>query len=304
MNDAVFKAALAGLLHDVGKFGQRQEVKSRRHTIVGEEAFKEIFADLIPFAWQDDIGDAIKFHHSKKPEETSKSIVKAVTVANWLASAERLDGHPEQIDPNVTPLLPITARVELDKEFDEHTWAFPVGRLGLEREELFPSQAISIGETDYQKLWRGFKKEVASFPEPIDNYSRIAGLMSLFRQYTTHIPSATPWAKEDKKRTVPDVSLYDHLKVTAAITVCLERILPDHLDALHKSGWQQMMKDTRPVAQLISGDLSGIQAFIYRIAEPARDKSHRSTAKRLRGRSFYLNLLNEVIAEWCRWGAI
>ena len=77
---------------------------------MGEEAFKEIFAAMIPFAWQDDIGDVIKFHHSNKPDETSKDIVKAVTVADWLASAERLDGHPEQIDPNATPLLPINSQ--------------------------------------------------------------------------------------------------------------------------------------------------------------------------------------------------
>ncbi len=298
MDDKVFQAALAGLLHDVGKFAQRQEIKTKRHTIVGEETFKEIFAALIPFARQDDIGDAIRFHHSNKPEETSKDIVKAVAVADWLASAERLDGHPEQIDPNATPLLPITARVELDKEAGEHTWAFPLKRLGLERSDLFPDQSISVGEKDYQTLWQDFKKEVESFPQPIDSYSRLAGFMSLVRQYTTHIPSATPWKNKAEQRTVPDVSLYDHLKVTAAITVCLERILPDHLDTLHKNGWQQMMKDERPVAQLISGDLSGIQSFIYRIAEPERDKSHRSTAKRLRGRSFYLNLLNELIAEW------
>lgn len=301
MDDKVFQAALAGLLHDVGKFAQRQETKTRRHTIVGEEAFRKIFAALIPFAWQDDIGDAIKFHHSNKPEETSKDIVKAVTVADWLASAERLDGHPEQVDPNVTPLLPITARVELDAEFDDRTWAFPLGRLGLERDELFPDQSISVGEKDYQKLWQDFKKEVEAFPQPIDTYSRLAGFMSLVRQYTTHIPSATPWAKDDNKRTVPDVSLYDHLKVTAAIAPCLLRLpaeYPDHLDELHKMRPPRIFDDARPVAQLISGDLSGIQAFIYRIAEPERDKSHRSTAKRLRGRSFYLNLLNELIAEW------
>ncbi|MBE7471268.1 MAG: type III-A CRISPR-associated protein Cas10/Csm1 [Anaerolineae bacterium] len=301
MDDKVFQAALAGLLHDVGKFAQRQETKTRKHTIVGEEAFKEIFAAMIPFAWQDDIGDAIKFHHSTKPEETSKPIVKVVTVADWLASAERLDGHPEQVDPNATPLLPITARVELDKESGEHTWAFPLKRLGLERSDLFPDQSISVGEKDYQTLWQDFIKEVESFPQPIDSYSRLAGFMSLVRQYTTHIPSATPWAKDNHKRTIPDVSLYDHLKVTAAIAPCLLCLLaehPDHLDELHKIRFPRIFDDTRPVAQLISGDLSGIQSFIYRIAEPERDKSHRSTAKRLRGRSFYLNLLNELIVEW------
>lgn len=308
MNDQIFKAALAGLLHDIGKFAQRQEQKVRSHTVVGSEVFAQIFEQIVPFDWQDDIGDAIRFHHSKKPNETGKDIVKAVTVADWLASAERLEGHPEQIDPKNTPLLPVTARVELDKTPVNQNWGFPLQMLSTTENDLFPRSidGIYVGGNPYEDLWRQFTKALSMFPGSIDSYSRVAGLISLLRQYTTHIPSATPWAPEDRKRTVPDVSLYDHLKVTAAIAPCLLRLpgeYPDHLDELHKMRPPTIFDNThpvgqRPVAQLIRGDLSGIQTFIYRITEPQRDGSHHSTAKRLRGRSFYLSMLTEVVAEW------
>jgi CRISPR-associated protein Csm1 len=301
MNNEIFKAALAGLLHDVGKFAQRREVKVRSHTVVGSEIFAQVFEQIIPFNWQDDIGDVIRFHHSKNPNETEKEIVKAVIVADWLASAERLDGHPEKIDPKNTPLLPITARVELDINQIEQNWGFPLLPLSTKEGDIFPQSigTIKVGEDPYQTLWRQFTEAMSSFPGLIDGYSRVTGLMSLFRQFTTHIPSATPWSRDDRKRTVPDVSLYDHLKVTAAIAPCLLNLYPDHLNELHRRGWRKMIEgEQRPVAQLIRGDLSGIQTFIYRITEPQRDGSHRSTAKRLRGRSFYLSMLTEVVAEW------
>ncbi|MBN1220826.1 MAG: type III-A CRISPR-associated protein Cas10/Csm1 [Anaerolineae bacterium] len=307
MREVVFKIALAGLLHDIGKFAQRREVRSRKHTIVGEEVLQEVFSSLVPFDWRDDLGDVIKFHHSDKKEETGKPIVKAVIVADWLVSAERLSGHPEQSAPEVTGLIPVTATVELDREYQVTGWKFPLRALTIAPEvdtpPIFPKQGIEVGRDDYIKLWSQFTEAMQSFPSPIDTYSRFTGLMSTLRLYTTQIPSATPWSdeKHKDKRTVPDVSLYDHLKVTAAIAPCLLRLPgehPDHLEELHQMRSPRIFDDTRPVAQLLRADLSGIQSFIYRIVTPERDKSHRSTAKRLRGRSFYLSLLTEVIADW------
>ncbi len=107
------------------------------------------------------------------------------------------------------------------------------------------------------------------------------------------MPSATPWADGDR-RTVPDVSLYDHLKSTAAIAACLYRELgPDEQDGLlaalrkgevHSSALQ------RPVCALLKGDVSGTQDFLYLMTS-------RGAAAGLRGRSFYLQLLTECVAH-------
>lgn len=299
--EETMKAALAGLLHDVGKFAQRAGTAGK-HAEVGANIIEGEFQSLWPPGWLDDIDDAVANHHGG---DTHKSVVKAVRVADWLASAERAKGFTEQGRPNTTPLVPITARVELDRVFSED-WSLPLQDLRIMPRELtddvyppiFPNRQVEVTTKEYGRLWDAFLDEIQTLPVPLDSLSRFVGLMSVLRRYTSQIPSATPWEDEEADRTVPDVSLYDHLKVTAAISSCLTRILPDHLDNLHRIGWRSVIQDERPVAQLLRADFSGIQAFIYRIVTPERERLHRATAKRLRGRSFHLSILLEVVVDW------
>jgi CRISPR/Cas system-associated protein Cas10 (large subunit of type III CRISPR-Cas system) len=87
-------------------------------------------------------------------------------------------------------------------------------------------------DNPYKRLWDEFPERVAGVhsktaPTPKADFRTI---LALLEKYTSFIPSATPWEKEDE-RTVPDVSLYDHLRVTAAIAACLDKqLLPDALE--------------------------------------------------------------------------
>ena len=74
------------------------------------------------------------------------------------------------------------------------------------------------------------------------------------------------------------------MRLVSAITACLQA-----------SGLFDK-EEKQSVAILVRGDLSGIQNFIYRITRPESQTEH--VAKRLRGRSFYLSVLVEVIADW------
>jgi len=75
-----------------------------------------------------------------------------------------------------------------------------------------------------------------------------------------------------------DVSRYNHARATAAVAVCLA---------------QNQLAAAAPAQSftLIGADLSGIQAFIYTLASAG-------AAKSLRARSFYLQLLAEVMARY------
>ena len=86
------------------------------------------------------------------------------------------------------------------------------------------------------------------------------------------MPSAVRRAKP------PDVSLFDHLKTTCAIASCLFETKSENKFLL------------------IKGDISGIQDFIYKLASP--EEAFKGMSKRLRGRSFYLTLLNETFAYY------
>ncbi len=306
MPENTFKVALAGLLHDIGKFAQRAGQEGK-HTVVGQRVIESNFKSLWPPGWSDDIGDAVAGHHGT---DTPKNIVKAVQVADWLTSARGEQGDSAQGDPKNSLLIPIAAKVALDKEGMEANWRLPLKSLNVssldepvEKDDeayppIFPKQNLTISLEDYENLWQALGGELQTLPGPINSFSRFTGLMSLLRCYTAQMPSGTPGEDEEADRGEPDVSLYDHLKVTAAIAPCLLQLPPDDLDALHALGWQPVMDDTRPVACLLRADISGIQAFIYRITTPEREREHRSTAKRLRGRSFYISLLSELVVDW------
>ena len=307
MEADIYQAAVAGLLHDIGKVAQRAG-REGEHAEIGGMILETDFKTLWLPGWPENICDAVTYHHAG---ETEKAVVKAVRIANWLASAKPNEGHSSEGAVQPTPLTPITARVELDRSGTEPNWALPLKALSIHYSEsdedgnryppIFPRQNLAVDTTEYAMLWDAFSREMNNMPGPINSYARFNGLLSILRQYTTQIPSVTDWKNDELERTGLDVSLYDHLKVTAAIAPCLLRLPethPDHLAELHAQGRQGVSADQRPVAELFRADFSGIQRFIYRIVTPASERTHQATAKRLRGRSFYIALLAEVVVDW------
>jgi CRISPR-associated protein Csm1 len=97
----------------------------------------------------------------------------------------------------------------------------------------------------------------------------------MLQKYTSFIPSAT-------YKVEPDISLFDHLKTTSALATCLY---------IYEN---EEHKNPLPFL-IIGGDISGVQNFIYRIAKA---QGVGGIAKRLRGRSFYLFLLQETVAKY------
>lgn len=92
--------------------------------------------------------------------------------------------------------------------------------------------------------------------------------IKLLEKYTSKVLSAGYLSH-------PDISLYDHSRITAALSVCYE------------------VGDESKECLLIKGDLSGIQPYIYGGIRKMTD-----IAKRLRGRSFTIQLLTDVISSY------
>lgn len=104
--------------------------------------------------------------------------------------------------------------------------------------------------------------------------SSVSSLLALLEKNLTFVPSETREVlNEDGSINTdkdPDISLYDHLKLTCAIALCL-------YDA-----------EESPEFLLVRGDISGVQNFIYTI-------SSKGALKGLRARSFYIELLSNHI---------
>jgi CRISPR-associated protein Csm1 len=291
LNEETIKVALAALLHDIGKFWQRAgRLGTHEEASAG---FIDEFKHLFSYDWLDDLRDGVGNHH----RDARKEIEKVVKVADRLSSEERLaEINIPQSDPDKTPLLPITAEIEFreGKPLDWHRWGYRLNELRLDEVCVFPVVDVKVSPEDYKNLWAKFEKEVKLL-SPITDYYGLISLLALLRKYATFIPSATPWEKDEEYRTLPDISLYDHLKVACAIAVCLMRVCPDDLEGFYRRDRRAREK---PVARLLRADFSGIQSFLYRITRAEAEAEFRSTAKRLRGRSFYLTLLADVAADW------
>jgi len=113
---------------------------------------------------------------------------------------------------------------------------------------------------------------------------------SLFMIYTSHIPAATVG------KVVPDVSLYDHSKTTAAIASAIY--------LYHKQNGTLNMGDIEKIKDyddkkflIVAGDFYGIQNFIF----SEGGSTNKASAKLLRGRSFAVSLITELAADMlCR----
>lgn len=167
----------------------------------------------------------------------------------------------------------ITLKEKDKKDWNtEYKYKLPMKEMILDT-TFFPS---SSDETlpDYKKLWNGFTSEL-KFIQSGTFRTFSETLLALLRKYTVTIPSST--------QHLPDVSLYDHAKTTAAFASCLYTFISEN-NRTDIPGSQE-----KPFL-LVGGDLSGIQKFIYGIIA-------KGAAKNLKGRSFYLQLLIDNIVQ-------
>jgi CRISPR-associated protein Csm1 len=168
----------------------------------------------------------------------------------------------------------------------------------LSPESIFPVEAKQYethtdkeAQDEYLELWQGFIQAIRQMPEShrnnwalwLDHFETAWGV------YTQAIPSATAFHIR------PDVSLYDHSRVAAALATALWRYHHENNDTgefarKQLSDQQQSWQEKKFL--LIQGDFFGIQDFIF----ASGGETNKRAAKLLRGRSFYVSLLSECAA--------
>lgn len=284
-------AALAGLLHDIGKFWQRAAAGRDQPLASGYESFRRLdnephhaygkhgahatwsaafVARHVPTALRE-VGYAVLYHHNP-PDQLSK----IVALADRLASGERAD----ETDKQPRNLLSVFCQIGEDDSSRPEPAYFPLRPLALDEATIFPSEQIEDDAAAYLRLWEQFERDAAMLQTQDDAEAYIESMYHLLYRYTWCVPSAF-------YRSTPDISLFDHSRVTAALAACLADLDETGVDHL----LQHQDDTTMPLAYLVEGDISGVQRFIYTLTS-------KGVAKGLRGRSFYLQLLNEAIARF------
>ncbi|MCL2115327.1 MAG: type III-A CRISPR-associated protein Cas10/Csm1 [Methanobrevibacter sp.] len=277
---------IAALLHDIGKFYQRATENSdknlhEKYKNLGKEDFGDNGAhskwsgELVRDVWGEEVENLVLYHHKPKNSDY-EGLAKIIQKADHHASSERMENE-KNLQVNREPLISIFSRVNLEKNENEKEYYVPLEPLTLDKntfEKIKPQPGKKIN-MDYKSLWTDFKNELKRIDTPNFNTT-----LAILKKYTSTIPSAVYKSKAD-------ISLYDHLKTTAALATCRFRY-EEETKKLQQTNHQKVYLS-------VTGDISGIQKFIYKVSSPQDAQSGMS--KRLRGRSLYLNLLNDSIAS-------
>ncbi|HQI45665.1 MAG TPA: type III-A CRISPR-associated protein Cas10/Csm1 [Bacteroidales bacterium] len=312
------KIYLAALLHDIGKFYQRAdevsvtkskylsvEIKNledlfcpenskikgkltHKHVLWTAQFFKDFESHLKGFLIKeknttiDSLMRLAAIHHKPSGNEINELIIQKADHYSSGADRSKINEAWKDAQEEETwdsfknvRMRSVFEGVSL-KNIENKVWSTDYkNRLALCEMQLnnnFFEHLKNEEFPDYVGLWKKFEQEV-KFVQTSSFKTFSETLLYLLEKYTSRIPSST--------QHLPDVSLYDHLKTTAAFAVCLYDFVTVNNRKLPKS-------DDKPFL-LIGGDLSGIQKFIYSIIA-------RGAAKNLKGRSFYLQLLiNNVV---------
>lgn len=264
----------AALLHDIGKFIERSksyEVDEKfRHIRVGHPKYSAQFLEVLkkrnPYFqhFTDDLINLVLYHH--EPRNDWETIVQ---LADWLSSSEREEGDTKERYYTV-PLKPIFSRL-FNKE--ETKYGYKLEPLSISAG--FPSKEVVLTTNQYKKIVDSFFKEMSTLDKETQLYY-------LLEKYLWCVPAQTT-------NYIPDISLFDHAKTTAAIALCLYDEYKE--GNLTSEGLKKMTQNSDDHFMLINGDVSGIQDFIFNIPS-------KGAAKTLKGHSVYISLLTDVLTRY------
>lgn len=310
---------LAALLHDIGKFWQRADPSgvqssqvidkfhkdfesaicptrdnryTHKHVIWTAQffqTFKSIFEDNIDAFGADIIlrKKIVRWaaaHHNPNQESIEECIVQFADHCSSGVDRTKVEGladetveYEYEVSKGWDKFKEIRMKSIFENLLDNKAdgYKLPISALKLD-ESFFPKKTFDMkGQLEYATLWSEFNKELSSIPNK-DIHQLTDSILYLLEKYTVTIPSST--------QHLPDVSLYEHLRSTAAYALCVYDFLEEKKTTKFK------IEDTDEPFLLLGGDLSGIQSYIYDIVG-------KGAAKNLKGRSFYLHLIVEVIVS-------
>jgi CRISPR-associated protein Csm1 len=250
MTNKPLNFALAGLLHDIGKFGQRadinylksDEIKSEDKEIAGylckqpkdanyfthlhvswTKKFIESYLQLFEQTGfydksntKNNLVNLAAYHH--KPATIEHAII---TMADhWSSGIDRNKADrpsnlkSDKINFRTQPLISIFNEIAttLNPNGIDENLAYPLQEINIS-DKIFPiaNNTLDIQEK-YTSLWKAFNTEISAL-NVVNEKAFIYSLYHLLKKYLWYIPAAT--------NDYPNCSLFEHSKITGAVAHCL-----------------------------------------------------------------------------------
>jgi CRISPR-associated protein Csm1 len=321
------KIVLAALFHDIGKFWERCQESSVDSKIMTDEFPNKLYNHVVPvydsgipkyghalwtqiFFNKYKIGQLLGLDDSSdflaniaaRHHKATNHLEAIVSLADkWSSSIDRPDENEEGVGgynevkekwgsgfSKKVPLQSIFDHINISGVTEGCENSLRIKELDVMHENtIFPkemkSEKVENMAKDYSMLWKAFEDEIEQLCNRCNSFDPFfISINSILKKYTWCMPSAT--------NVIPaNVSLYEHLKTTAGIALSLYDYYDYHNKKIEFSGGiMQPYLEDKDCLLMVCIDLSGIQKFIYDIA-------NKRAAKSLKGRSFYLQVLMETI---------
>lgn len=274
------------LLHDIGKVCYRAMKKRINHSKLGGD-FLEQYLKLNEETER--LLNCVRYHHKdylQKAKLDKNDLAYIVYEADNIASGmdrRENEGEEKGFDPKLN-LDSIFSVFYSDKEIQVAN-KYPLIYKDINKAFNYPRKDISLAtNSNYEALLNKIKSHFIT--KDISQIS-INQLLQILEEGFSYVPSSTNRAE------VCDISLYVHSKITLAVASCMklyfdEQQIQDYKKYCFNSG-SKIFRNEK-IYLLVSGDISGIQDFIYTIPS-------KGALKTLRGRSLYIDLLLEEFID-------
>lgn len=273
------------LLHDIGKVCYRTG-KRINHSKLGGDFLEQY---LKSNEETERLLNCVRYHHKdylQKAKLDKNDLAYIVYEADNIASGmdrRENEGEEKGFDPKLN-LDSIFSVFYSDKEIQVAN-KYPLIYKDINKAFNYPRKDISLAtNSNYEALLNKIKSHFIT--KDISQIS-INQLLQILEEGFSYVPSST------NRSEVCDISLYVHSKITSAVASCMklyfdEQQIQDYKKYCFNSG-SKIFRNEK-IYLLISGDISGIQDFIYTIPS-------KGALKTLRGRSLYIDLLLEEFID-------
>lgn len=276
MEERMVNQFYGALLHDIGKAVQRAENVRKKHQIVGADLLEKFDANR-------EITRSLRYHHS---DYMSNSLPKdSLSYITYIADniASGTDRRSENDEKgwkwnSKTPLQDIFNRFgnEPSKRYIAPSELRP-----NVVDKILPSKVMHDYTPGEYSRGVSYFEEGLSAVEFTEEYA--PSVLNLVEATMSFMPSSTNMLE------VADISLYDHMKLTAAYACSIlqyaeEKGIADY-EKTFKNGANSFYK--KQSFMLIGFRLEGVQDFIYTITS-------KGAHKQLRSRAFYV----EMMSQW------
>lgn len=274
------------LLHDIGKVCYRAMNKRINHSKLGGDFLEQY---LKSNEETERLLNCVRYHHKdylQKAKLDKNDLAYIVYEADNIASGmdrRENEGEEKGFDPKLN-LDSIFSVFYSDKEIQVAN-KYPLIYKDINKAFNYPRKDISLAtNSNYESLLNKIKSHFIT--KDISQIS-INQLLQIIEEGFSYLPSSTNRAE------VCDISLYVHSKITSAVASCMklyfdEQQIQDYKKYCFNSG-SKIFRNEK-IYLLVSGDISGIQDFIYTIPS-------KGALKTLRGRSLYIDLLLEEFVD-------